>query len=89
MKKVGELFLKVVEWGTQDNKHFWFFVNLAGILLITIYNLYYCYGTMIFKVGFAEANQDFWRSQFVLIGGYLILINLISLFFFIKNKFKK
>ena len=65
-------------------------INLAGLILITLYSAYYSFGTMIFGVHTAAALKDFWNTEFITAIPFVIGVNLLAintaLFRMYKNK---
>ncbi|PTM21139.1 hypothetical protein DA798_11830 [Lactobacillus sp. PFC-70] len=65
------------------------FVNLLGIGAITLFNAYYSFGTMLFKVSLASAATDFFRSEVVFNGLFLIVWNGYVLIRYLVKKYRK
>ena len=65
-------------------------INLAGLILITLYSAYYSFGTMIFGVHTEAAIKDFWNTEFITAVPFIIGVNLLAistaLFRVYKNK---
>lgn len=41
-------------------------IILFGLVLITLYNAYYCFGPMIFGEHLASASRQFWSAELLL-----------------------
>ena len=83
-QKVKALFLKAM----KNGRNFLIAVNIVGIIFITINNAYYSYGVMIYKVSFKEANDDFWSSELLFCGIFVIILNGLALIAWIRNRIK-
>ncbi|MST80324.1 hypothetical protein FYJ61_07665 [Lactobacillus equicursoris] len=54
-------------------------IILFGLVLITLYNAYYCFGPMIFGEHLASASSQFWFAELLLGGGYTVVVLLIAI----------
>nr|WP_201331054.1 hypothetical protein [Lactobacillus nasalidis] len=54
-------------------------IIIFGLVLITLYNAYYCFGPMIFGEHLASASSQFWFAELLLGGGYTVVVLLIAI----------
>lgn len=85
MKHLKNLFLKL----TKSGKWFLLLVNIVGIIFITFENLYYSYGMMLYKTSFANATEEFWSTELLFGGLFLLVVNGLALIAVIREKHKK
>lgn len=85
MKHLKNLFLKL----TKSGKGFLLLVNIVGIIFITFENLYYSYGMMLYKTSFADATEEFWSTELLFGGLFLLVVNGLALIAVIREKHKK
>lgn len=85
MKHLKNLFLKL----TKSGKGFLLLVNIVGIIFITFENLYYSYGMMLYKRSFANATEEFWSTELLFGGLFLLVVNGLALIAVIREKHKK
>ncbi|MDE6491975.1 MAG: hypothetical protein K2L37_02355, partial [Lactobacillus sp.] len=63
--------------------------NIVGIIFITFENLYYSYGMMLYKTSFADATEEFWSTELLFGGLFLLVVNGLALIAVIREKHKK
>lgn len=70
-------------------KDSYYLVNIVGIIFITFENLYDSYGMMLYKTSFADATEEFWSSELLFGGLFLLVVNGLALIAVIREKHKK
>ena len=60
--------------------------NIVIILIITIWNLYHCYGMMIYGDSFSEATKFFWEVEII---DSAVALSVFNIYAIIRKFIKK